>query len=680
MAQFEMGNGGFISSGAWTPNSSSYFPDPFMDMASLAMPESITYALRWCEYLMFANGTYFRALDRVLSYFITEIELSGIDDDDEKEKIDDFLHNANGLDILDDVHTAGLNYMVYGNDFSSIMMPFKRYLSCKKCRLELPLKNVFNMPEFKFKWADYDFQAFCPRCRYQGVWDHVDRRAGETGPIKVKHWSPHEIELLWDPLTDDVDYIWKIPEDYRKMIREGHLFHLERANWEIINCVKNNTHLRFDKDVIFHMKENTLAGVRNRGWGISRILSNFRQAWYVQVLHRYNEAIALDYVIPFRLITPAPGPGSADQARDALLNLNMGGYMSQIQRMLAIRKRDPASWHTLPFPVQYQALGGDATQLAPRELLDQGLEVLLNNVGVPVELYKGSLQIQSAPAALRLFESSWSHLVHNLNGYINFVMRRLGQLLNWEKADARLTKVTHADDLQRQMAKLQLMMGGQVSKQTGLRSVGINYFDETKRQMEEQEFEAEQQNKLQENLEQQAQMNQMGDQQQQAAGAGGPDAGGMMPPQGDPSQGGAMPPGSEQVMAQQPTIPNKPTTPEEMLGKAQQLAQKILSMPEAQKDSELIQLKKTDPTMHSLVKSQIEDIRRQAQTAGGSMLMQQQFGKQGMAIPDWLFYSDWEPNYDDPTWRRWTKQARYTPSRSPSVLEAWGPFPTLPRR
>jgi hypothetical protein len=61
------------------------------------------------------------------------------------------------------------------------------------------------------------------------------------------------------------------------------------------------------------MREDALAGVRNRGWGISRVLANFRQAWYVQVLHRYNEAIALDYVIPFRLITPprvtrAPAP------------------------------------------------------------------------------------------------------------------------------------------------------------------------------------------------------------------------------------------------------------------------------------------------------------------------------------------------------------------------------------
>jgi hypothetical protein len=555
-------------------------------------------------------------------------------------------------------------------------MPFRRYLSCRKCRLELPLKNVYNGAEFKFKWADMDFNAECPRCKYTGVWDHIDRRSGETGPIRIKHWSPHEIELLWDPYTDDVDYIWKIPEEYRKLIKDGHLYHLDRAPWEVIQCVKNNTHLKFDKGVVYHMKEPTLAGVRNRGWGISRVLSNFRQAWYVQVLHRYNEAIALDYVIPFRLITPAPGPGSNDQARDALLNLNMGGYMSQIQRMIRQRRRDPAMWHTLPFPVQYQALGGDATSLAPKDLLDQGLEVLLNNVGVPVELYKGSLQIQSAPAALRLFESSWSHLVHCLNGYVAFIFRRLGQLLNWDKATAKLQKVTHADDLQRQMAKLQLMMGGQVSKQTGLRSVGIDYYDETKRQMDEQKFEAEQQAKAQEDMDQAATMQQMGMPQQ---GPGG------MPPGGDPSQGGALPPGAGGAMggaaanmaAGMPTIPNKPTTPEEMLGKAQTLAQQILSMPEAQKDSELIQLKKTDETMHSLVKSQIESIRRQAQTAGGAMLMQQQFGKQGMALPIWLRYIDWEPDYKTPGWTRPIRQKRGN-RQPPSVLDS-GPFATMPR-
>ncbi len=588
-----------------------------------------------CEFLMFANGTYFRALDRVLSYFITSIELSNCKDDDEKEHIKDILHDPEGLDILDDIHTGGLNYMVYGNDFSTLVIPFRRYLSCPQCGLELPLKKVYETADFKFKWHDFEFHASCPKCKYSGQWKHIDRRRDDIKKMRMRHWSPHDIELLWCPYSDDVDYIWKIPEDTRKTIKDGKLFHLERAPAELIKCVKNNSHMLFEKDVIFHMKENTLAGIRNRGWGISRVLSNFRQAWYVQVLHRYNEAIALDYVIPFRVITPAQGPGSGDIAKDALMNLNMGGYMSQIQNMLKLRRRDPARWNTLPFAVDYKALGGDATQLAPRDLLDQGLEVLLNNVGVPVELYKGSLQIQSAPAALRLFEASWSHLVHNLNGYLAYVIKRLCQVMNWNNVTAKLEKVTHADDLQRNMAKLQLMMGGQTSKQTGLQSVGANYFDEVRRQIEEQKFEAEMQNKLQKDLENSATMDQMQAPPQQGQMGGDPSmgggAGGM--PGGapaDPSQGagGGMPQGSADVMASQPTLMNKPTTPQEMISKASTMAQQFISMPESQKDSQLIQLKKTDPTLHALVNQQMEEMRRKAQNVGGAMVMAQQTGKQ----------------------------------------------------
>jgi hypothetical protein len=642
-----LGAGGLLSSGSFSPGSGYGFPDPFMDMASLAMPENVMYAHRWCEYLMFANGTYLRALDRVLAYFITDIEIVGKRedgiDDKKRDQITAYLKDEVG--ILDEVHTGGLNYMVYGNDFSSVLVPFRRYLSCKKCHLELPLKQVHeNENVFGFNFSNFEFNAHCPRCKYQGPWQHVDRRAGTDAKLKVKHWSPHEIELLWDPYTDDVKYIWKIPEDYRKQIEKGYLHQLERAPWEVIQAIKQNKHFLFSDDSIYHMKESTLAGVRNRGWGISRVLSNFRQAYYVQVLHRYNEAIALDYVIPFRLITPAPGPGSGDSAKDTLLNMNAGGMMGAINRMIAMRRKDPARWNTLPFPVQYQALGGDANNLAPRDLIDQGVEMLLNNVGVPVELYKGSLQIQSAPAALRLFESQWSHLVHVLNGYLNFILKRVGLIQSWERVSCKLQKVTHADDLQRQMSKLQLMMGGQISKETGLATIGVKFREETRRMNDEAVFEAEEQEKSQKEMEQRATMSQMAQPPQQGMppAPGAPPAGPGGAPM-DPSQGTAY----AGAIAGQPSVPGKPQTPEEYQAKAQTLAQQILSMPESQKDSELIQLKKSDPTMHSLVTSQIDDIRRQARTAGGAQLMAQQFGKQGMALPGWLFKEKWEPDYPE---------------------------------
>jgi hypothetical protein len=55
---------------------------------------------------------------------------------------------------------------------------------------------------------------------------------------------------------------------------------------------------------------------------------------------------------------------------------------------------------------------------------------------------------------------------------------------------------------------------------------------------------------------------------------------------------GGLPPGSAGVMAQQPTHGQQADHARRDVGKAQQLAQQILAMPEAQKDSELIQLKK----------------------------------------------------------------------------------------
>jgi hypothetical protein len=57
-----------------------------------------------------------------------------------------------------------------------------------------------------------------------------------------------------------------------------------------------------------------------------------------------------------------------------------------------------------------------------------------------------------------------------------------------------------------------------------------------------------------------------------------------------------------------------------------------MGMPESQKDSEMRKLKSMDLTLHSLVKSIMDDMRQQAKNQGGSQVLAQQFGKQGLAI------------------------------------------------
>jgi hypothetical protein len=622
---------------------SEHFPSPFLDMASLAMPESNRNALEWCEYVFQSNGTYRMAMERIISYFLTDLELGALNanrplGDDEKEKWENFL--VEQLGALGHVQDMDRDRMCYGNAFASVVVPFKRFLSCR-CGNQFPLDVVYRDPKFRFKFTDYEFHATCPGCNYSGKMKTWDAPLNTAEQLSVKRWSPHEIQILHDPLTEQVEYYWKIPEDYKRLVRQGRLFHLMRVPKDVLQAIKKNQLFRFNPGVLYHMKEPTLGGMENRGWGISRVIVNFRQVWYVQVLHRYNEAIALDYVIPFRLITPAARSGSSQasgQGRDPLLTVNMGDFMGQVKGMIRRRSRDPAGWNTLPFPVDYQALGGDAAALAPRELLDQGMETLLNASGTPVELYKGTLQLQTAPVSLRLFESTWHHLVHDNNAFMHWLTERVSRILSWEDVLCRHKRVTHADDMQRHMAILQLMMGGTISQSTGLKAMGVDWKDEMRLIGEEGRYMQEQSAKVQEEMDTQAFGAQISSGQPMQGGAPGqpmPPGGGGGGGGGAAGGGGGIPvdPATGQPMPQPVTTmvqnDQMPQTPEEMMSTAESIAQQLLGLPEGQKDSELRSLKQKNEVLHALVRQKLDQIRGRARSQGGSMLLDQEFGGGG---------------------------------------------------
>ena len=626
---------------------SEVFPDPFLDVASQNMPETIRNALSWSEYIWNVFGTYRMSMERVVSYFLTDIEISGDVSDDEKSKYNEFLNDS--LHIMDFLQNMMRDRMCYGNAFGSVLVPFRRFLLCPETGDLYPLRVVYNNPRFKFNWNEkFEFVATCPKTGWRGPWKVVDKAEDQEERLSLKRWSPHEIEILHDPYTDETSYLWRIPEDYKRLVRKGHLYHLERVSEEVLKAIKNDHMFRFNDDAVFHMKEPTLAGVRNRGWGLPRSLINFRQIYYVQVLRRFNEAIALDYVVPFRLITPAPrGGGSAGgmPSQDPMMFYNAGDFRSQVKNMISRRRRDPASWQILPFPVNYQMVGGDANQLAPKELMDQGLETLLNESGTPVELYKGSLSVQAAPVALRLFESTWRNMVQEANGLVQWILSNISQIMSWEPVEGSLTRVTIADDMNKQMAALQLMMGQQLSGASGLKAVGYDWDTEQRLLAEEAQKQQELQARMQEEMEQAGfaaevakGMNPMAPPPPEGgqggamgapssmAGAVASGQGGEGNPAGPDAQsamGAGMTPVSEYIGTMGP---NTPITPNDLQAAAEQLAQQLLGLPEGTKDSQLRELKQYNPTLHALVREKMDDIRQQARMQGGAMLM----GQQGM--------------------------------------------------
>lgn len=622
----------------------THYPDPFLDVASLAVPTNIRSVLAWCEYIFSMFGTYRTAMERVISYLVTDVEINDASDD-ESEKWQSFLNDT--LDVKGVIQTGLRGRACYGNHFFSVVRPFVRFLVCPKCGYMVTLREAHAQPVFAFRYAGGEpesaFCAVCPACKvgrgYSGPWHVKDEESDDTRRLRVKSWNPHEIEILHDVFTDETAYIWRIPEDYKRQLRasqdgRGNLFALERAPKEVMRAVARNQVYRFHPDAVFHMKEPTLAGIHNRGWGLPRILANFRQIWYVQVLRRYNEAIALDYVVPFRVITPPPPSGRTGGGLpiDPMTLYNGADFRAQVMSMIRRRRRDPAALQVLPFPVNFQMFGADAGRLAPRDLLDQAVETLLNDAGTPVELYRGTLQLQTAPTALRLFESTWHHLVHEVNTFLGWLVRQVARIMSWEVVTCRLKRVTIADNLEKQMMAAQLMMGQQLSGTTVLAELGYNWKKEQRNLVEEARFQNELQNRLQE------EMAQAGFAQQLAKGqaAGGDPAaegGGAAPAQAPPAGGAAPAQGPVTAYLSQMS-PNVPQTPQDMLAVADSLAQELLGLPDVIKNSELRRLKQYNQALHGMVRARLEQIRRDTRAAAGNAaLAQLQASRMGAAPP-----------------------------------------------
>lgn len=596
---------------------SEALPDPFCDIASLAMPTSMTDALRWGDRVFERLPIYRSAVERIIAYFITEVQVMG-DDRDQKKRAEDFLNDD--LNIKSVLFDAGLDLHFSGNAFISALTPIKRYLACSACRFERPLSEVATNAAFQYSWSNFNFTARCPRCYRHGIWKQIPRKAAAGAPLVIKRWNPIDIEIIFDPYTEKCAYVWKLGNDYRDQIRRGDLMVLESADWTIVEAVRDSKWIRFDDGVIYHMKERRLASQENRGWGVSRAITNLGVAYYVQMLHRYNEALAMDYVIPFRVITPELRGGPVEQ--EPLFQAGISTFANRVSRMVRERRTDPTRWNVLPFPVKYQSLGGDATTFAPKDLLDQGYDVLLNSIGCPVEFYKGSISAPAVLPALRFFESHHAPFRGLLCGLLRFVAKAVAERMKWEPFETLLRHPVIADDITQQQIKLQLGINKQVSQTTALKTVGLEFEEEEQKKIDEQRYVAEITAKAQEEMDQQTTADQMFPpvgattlaQQPQ------PQQGGQPGQTGQPVQGSA---GAGLPTANM----GNPQTPEEYQASADQIAQSLLPLDETTRKSRLAQYKQQDPILQRLIVDSLDRQRRDLRTQGGAMLMQQQGGQ-----------------------------------------------------
>ena len=502
-----------------TRSGADKYPNPFCDIASEYVPRDINAIFEWAEYLMLSVVPFRTVSQRVVRYFLTELVLEG-QSDDERDKFDDFLNNQ--LHLLQQLAEVGDDFMCYGNVFISLFFPFDRYLICPHCSTNYHVNTV----AYRFDSSKGAFKGRCEKCDEDDVeFRREDRRSPDTSRVRVIRWNPKRMRLRVHPISGKIEYYMQLDADFVRKILEGIPFYLNDTPWAMVMaCLKTDRqrkqfYFKFKDDAIYHLRSGSLAGLPIRGWAIPPILPNFKLAYYVQLLRRYDEAIALDFIVPFRVLFPKnQGP----QGQDALTTLSMGTFMSSMQNMIVNKRKNITDIQIAPMEVGYEMLGGEAKALAPKDNIALAMDELLNSMGFAAELYKGTLSIQAFPVALRLFEKQWNSLVDGFNDLINWMLKRLSRHFMWGDVTGSLRSVTLADDIERKALSLQAAAGKDISKQTAYRPLGVDFLEEQKRIAEETETIQRLQQEAQERAQAQSQQGGGdGSQQSQAGGTPG---------------------------------------------------------------------------------------------------------------------------------------------------------------
>jgi len=607
----------------------STFGDPFKTYANAVYPRNVREMLLWADWLWQRHGVYSMAIQRSIRYFLNEVEVFGdslaiaTKRQYHERLMDDF-------NVLDHLALVGDDRIGYGNSFTSVYKPIERQLICPKCGTLRVLRDLKPQREYSFITTPTggEFRTCCPSCSYEGIHtrhDTVDM-SFKRG-LKVIRWSPYDLEIDHCAWSDEAEYYFTPKGDVAGKVKAADHLTLATIPWEFAEATLAGKILKFDRNTFLHLRNRSSATLVNYagGWGLPTFMSNFSKVVMLQILDKYNEAIASDYITPIRLLTAQTASGGLDPMK--LMDSSV--FMNMVTNIITNKRRDPTSWHFLPAPIDYHVIGGEAKNLVPVELIDRELDSLLTSMGIATEMYRGSVTVSGPPTGLRLFEKTWLHHVNDLNYWLSWYMDNCRDLLMWEDSRAKLVITSVVEDEMTKNTKLNLASSKVISRTTALRPLGLDVSYERKLMQDEALEDAEYARELQSRVSKDDGLSMF---MQQAApgeippnaskannglppeqqGAGGAPAGAPAP-----AQGGAPGPSGAQAAGANPTL-------DQIVAQAQQVAQDLFSAPD--RPQQLATLKKQNPALHAMV---MQEIKNQEQSIKSDAVAQAKQPQQG---------------------------------------------------
>ena len=443
------------------------YPSPFFDIAQTYMPPTVKELFRWCTYFFYKDPMIGSVVTKIAEYPVT-----------------DFIYNSEGKhvkeawkNLLEDMLNLkpflieiGLDYFTYGNAFVSLNFPFIRWIKCPTpgCDGARRLDDT----SFEYKLKNFQFAFTCKKCAQTVTGEIDDRPIKDKGGINFVRWSPSNIDIHYNPITGRSRYRYKIPAKIRNAIATGNRDLLVETPRIFLDALRLKRDIALSEQNLFHFKRPTLAE-QDMGWGKPLIIHSMSRMFYLYVLRRAQEAIALQRIMPLEFIFP-----QANAQQDPYQHVNLSNWQATVQGEIQHWRGDPNYISVVSVPLGFERLGGDGRALLLGPEIEVTNKEITGGMGVPLEFVFGGLSWSGSSVSLRTLENHFLLYRRLLLRFVNWVKNRLRLYLDMPDVEIGFTEFKMADDIQRKQMVINLNAANKLSDHTMLTELGFDYEEE----------------------------------------------------------------------------------------------------------------------------------------------------------------------------------------------------------
>ncbi|MCH9835610.1 hypothetical protein K0U83_08090 [bacterium] len=453
-------------------------PNPMYDFLTGFVPRKLKDLFRWAEYLFAASPAIFAALQKLAAYAVTRVDVTTANDA-QKTMWEDFLRKEIGIRAL--AIATGLDVKIYGNSLISVYKPFDRFLVCG--HLECKAQTGITQVRYTFQLKSLKCKYECASCHKPTVGTFHDIQVKNKKRISIIRWDPKLIDIDYNPITGTSRYYYTIPADLKTKVTKGNPHIINTMPIEFLRTIQQDKIFEFAPGQIYHQKTPSPAGI-DAQWGMPPLLCTIKMFYYSAVLRKANEAIALDHIVPFRVLHPAPATGAADPVK----SLGLGNWQAMMTENIKQWRRDPLHIMMSPTALGVSMMGGQGRSLLTLGEVKEADDAIIAGLGIPREFVYGGLTLAGSGISLRVLENQLETDSEQQNEQLVWIIDQCASILGWAPVSAKFVPFKLIDDTEQKAALMQLqqILGNPMSKDTMLSSYDIDVKKEREKGIQEQ--------------------------------------------------------------------------------------------------------------------------------------------------------------------------------------------------